>query len=222
MNPPLLAATGLVREYPGPPAFSLQVDSLELEAGGITLLHGANGAGKSTLLRILAGLESAGRQAGFSWRGKAIDRPRPGRHTAFLAQDPYLFRTSARRNVSYPLARLGLPARKAENSLQWAGLADHADCSVRTLSGGQRRRLALARIHAMPAPLIILDEPTADLDSDAAAAVSRLAVQLAGDGRSVLIGTHDVRIDAAGLAGARKIRIAGGRLAEPQSLQQGK
>ena len=213
MNPSLLRAANLVRQYPGPPAFALQADSLELEAGSITVLQGANGAGKSSLLRILAGLDAGGSRALFFWQGNKIERPRIGRHTAFLAQDPYLFKTSVRANVLYPLARLGLPAQNAEQSLRWAGLADYADGSVRMLSGGQRRRLALARIHAMQAPLIILDEPTAQLDADAADALGALAVRLAGDGRTVLISTHDVRM-AGSLAGARTIRIANGKLSE--------
>ena len=213
MTPPLLRAANLARQHPGPPAFALQAESLELEAGAITVVQGPNGAGKSTLLRILAGLDSGGARAQFIWQGNRIGRPRIGRHTAFLAQDPYLFRASVRKNVLYPIARLGLPAQNAEQSLQWAGLADYADCSVRMLSGGQRRRLALACIHAMQAPLIILDEPTAQLDADAADALGSLAAELAGDGRTVVLSTHDVRM-ADSLAGARTIRIADGKLVD--------
>ena len=211
MKPPLLQATRLSRRYPETPGFALQVEELALAAGGLTVLHGANGAGKSTLLRILAGLDCGGRQAEFNWRGDRIERPQPGRHTAFLSQDPYLFKTSARQNVIYPLARLGLPIQDAELSLQWAGLADCADRSVRTLSGGQRRRLALARIHAMPAPLVILDEPSAQLDADATDALGRLVRQLAAEGRSVLISTHDTRMENL-LSETRTIGMTDGKL----------
>ena len=213
----LLQATNLTRHYPGPPAFNLQAGLLELATGSITILQGANGAGKSTLLRIIAGLDYGGSEAQFNWRGRPIGRPQIGRHTAFLAQDSYLFKTSVRKNILYPLARLGLPAQNAEQSLHWAGLTEYAECHIRALSGGQRRRLALARIHAMQAPVVILDEPTAQLDADAATSLGSLATQLAEDDRAVLISTHDERISCC-LPAATTISIAAGKLAGQEKV----
>ncbi len=207
----LLRATRLAKAYPGPPAFRLQVPELALEEGAATLLCGPNGAGKSTLLRAIAGLETVAPDAQFAWRGQPNARPALGKDSAYLHQDPYVFKSTALANVAYASARCRQPQQQAMDSLRWAGLGEYASTPARRLSGGQQRRLALARIHAMPASLLLLDEPTAQLDEQGTASVARLIGDLAAAGRTVLAATHDDRL-AARLPAARRLAIEAGML----------
>jgi len=154
--------------------------SLEL-APGLTLLRGPNGAGKTTLLRALAGLAPLA-------RGR---RSVPSGPPLFIGHRPMLLRgLTARENLAFLAAFRGLVATDVAGALRKWGLGDAMDRPVERLSAGQRRRASLARIETEPVPLVLLDEPFADLDADALvrlrAAINTAMVR----GQTVLMATH--------------------------------
>ncbi len=161
--------------------------SFVVPQGGALLLTGPNGAGKSTLLRLLAGLlaPASGR---LLWDGQDVlaDRVSHGARVGFLGhQDAVKPGLTAAENL-----RLWGETPAVAAALDDAGLTELSDLPVRMFSAGQRRRLALARVWLVGAPLWLLDEPTLGLD---AAAVSRCGGQFArhrGSGGIVVAATH--------------------------------
>jgi len=131
-----------------------RLDLAEKETVGVV---GPNGSGKSTLLRVLAGLLPA-------TSGTISNLPRPGR-VVLVHQEPYFFAGSARENMAYALRLAGRPASEAEGWLQRAQAEHLADRPARTLSVGERRRLAIARALAVAPQLLLVDEPLAALDT---------------------------------------------------------
>ena len=166
--------------------------TLTIRAGAPTVVVGPNGAGKSSLLRLCMGLTapSSGR---VTWGGR-IDSP-PVRR-AMLFQRPVMLRRSALANVVYGLAQAGCPRRlradRAEALLQRVGLVDHATRPARSLSGGEQQKLALARALAREPELLLLDEPTANLDPAASRAVEAIIRDAADSGIKVLMASHDL------------------------------
>jgi heme exporter protein A len=154
--------------------------SLEL-APGLVILRGPNGAGKTTLLRALAGLAPLA-------RGR---RSVPGGPPLYIGHRPMLLRgLTARENLAFLAAFRGLVASDVAAALRQWGLRDEMDRPVERLSAGQRRRASLARIETEQVPLVLLDEPFADLDSDAIARL-RAAINTAiVRGQAVLMATH--------------------------------
>lgn len=166
---------------------ALQGVDLVLRRGDRLALVGANGAGKTTLLRLLHGLIAA--------PGRREHGPQRLR-TAMLFQRPFLLRLSVRRNVALALWLRGVPRAerqaRCEQALQRVGLAALAERPARALSGGQQQRLALARAWALQPDLLLLDEPTASLDPTAKREVEALIEQLAADGVTLVMSTHNL------------------------------
>lgn len=132
-----------------------QLDELSVAPGEKLAIVGANGSGKTTLLRVLAGLET-------DFTGKCqVDALNSER--TFLHQQPYLFRGTALSNARYAHRSTAEP----QTWLEKLGIAHLAASSAQTLSGGETRRVALARALATGAKLLLLDEPLADLDPQA-------------------------------------------------------
>jgi tungstate transport system ATP-binding protein len=215
MSPILLTVEGVAKRFG---ERSLLLDAgIQLEAGNGYVLTGGNGTGKTTFLRILAGLETAlagkltfrGQQASFD------DYPEPfRREILYVHQQPYLFRTGLLENVEYGLARRDVPAElrrdKARAALAWAGLTDRQDVPPQKLSGGEKQRAALARARVLEPTLMLLDEPTANLDGEARKQVLELVTSLCTESHTVLIATHDPEIIR--LAILNRLRIEGGRI----------
>lgn len=187
---------GLSKSWSGRPV--LRIPRLRLEAGASYVLSGDNGAGKSTLLRILAGLEPAAVQR-FAFDGQVLplrSLPDSARlQIGFVHQHPYMFGGSARANVEYGLKVRGVGRRRraqlAQQALAWAGMDGFADAPAQSLSGGEKQRVALARVRAFSPHVYLLDEPTANLDADGRRRVVELIAQLADENRVVLIACHD-------------------------------
>jgi len=166
--------------------------SLTIAAGAPTLIIGPNGAGKTTLLRLCMGLArpSAGR---VSWGGRTDSRPL---RRAFLFQRPVMLRRTAAANVAYALAQAGTPrsqrAQRAAALLDRVGLADLAQRPARRLSGGEQQRLALARALARDPEILLLDEPTANLDPAATRSVEEIVRTAAQSGIKIVMASHDL------------------------------
>lgn len=175
--------------------------SFSLPAGGVLLLTGANGSGKSSLLRLLATLLAP--EAGtIAWGGSAITEDLP-RYRASLHYVGHLDAVKAafgvRESLTFWAEMRGMPASGLDEALEIFALDAVADWPCRWLSAGQRRRLALARLIASPAPLWLLDEPTASLDADGERRlIAVIEAHRAGGGR-VVMATHQP-LDLAGAA----------------------
>jgi len=164
---------------------------LALHRGERLALVGANGSGKTTLLRLLHGLVPCqGR--------RTLHALAEGRApvAAMVFQQPFLLSLSVRFNVVVGLWLQGVaPAerdQRCREALQRVGLQAVARRPARALSGGQQQRLALARAWALRPDLVLLDEPTASLDPSAKREVETLIEQLAGDGTTVVMSTHNL------------------------------
>ena len=169
--------------------------SLDLYPGRAMLLCGDNGAGKSSLLRIIAGLQRADRlelKAPDLRGAKAVRHLRA--RVTYLHQHPYAFRGSVLTNLKLALPR-GLPRRvraeRLDQALAWADLDHLAKAEAIRLSGGERQRLALARAWLRGTPFLLLDEPTANLDTASRKRTLTLLRELCEEGRGLLIATHD-------------------------------
>jgi tungstate transport system ATP-binding protein len=166
--------------------------SLTIAPGAPTLVVGPNGSGKTTLLRLCMGL-AAPSEGRIGWGGRhALN---PGR-IAMLFQRPVMLRRSVADNVLYGLARSGLPRKarvaRMEAALERVGLPDLAGRPARRLSGGEQQRVALARALAREPELLLLDEPTANLDPAAARAVEEIVLMAAQSGIKIVMASHDL------------------------------
>jgi cell division transport system ATP-binding protein len=198
--------------------------SLALDPGGFTFLTGAEGAGKSTLLKIvyLAEWPSRGRLRLFGSDPAALDRRARAalrRRIGIVFQDLRLIGAlSARDNAALPLRIAGVPEARIRDDvaelLAWVGLAHRADAPAATLSGGERRRLAVARAIVGRPELLIADEPTGSLDAESAHLLVHALEQVSRLGATVLIATQDIAF--ARQFGHRRFHLAKGTLAEPE------
>jgi putative ABC transport system ATP-binding protein len=204
----LFSFEGVSVAFGGAPVLA-EVD-LELPDGGCTVLVGPSGAGKSTLLRLCNRLEVPA--AGIvRFRGDDIATLEPLRHrrrVGMVFQRPVAFGGSVLDNLR--VARPGLAPGAAAEALERVGLPEpFLEREQATLSGGEGQRACLARTLLTDPEVLLLDEPTASLDPDAAAGLERLTTGLAERGTSLLWVTHD-RAQADRLAD-RLVVVGGGR-----------
>ncbi|WP_376771657.1 sulfate/molybdate ABC transporter ATP-binding protein [Actinokineospora xionganensis] len=197
--------------------FRLQVD-LRTEPGEVIAVLGPNGSGKSTLLDVLAGLRQpdSGVVAvdGMTLTDTAggVRVPPHRRGVGLLAQVALLFpHLTALANVEFGPRVQGKDHTTARRWLDDVGAGDLADRRPRGLSGGQAQRVALARALAADPVLLLLDEPFAALDVDAAPALRGVVRRVLRDRAAVLV-THDP-LDALAIAD-RVVVLAGGRVVE--------
>ena len=170
-------------------SFVLEIDALDLRAGEVLVILGPNGAGKSTLLRALAGLEDPS--------GGTIASGASGVVT-LVFQRPAAFAGSVAHNVGAALLGRGLARAEVDGrvgaALQRFEIAGLAQRRAATLSGGELRRLALARAFVLEPAVLLLDEPFDDLDATGQATLSLdLRRAIADTGVAVAMVTHDLR-----------------------------
>lgn len=151
---------------------ALRLPALDVEPGEHVGVKGPNGSGKSTLLRALAGLQPL-------TRGTLAGVPPPGR-TVLVHQRPYFFRGTALDNVAYALRLHGKPLAEAEGWLSRLGAAHLSSRIAHTMSGGERRRVAVARALATAPEVLLLDEPYAALDDEGTADVTTALLDFEG------------------------------------------
>jgi len=149
-------------------------NELSVEPGERVGILGANGSGKTTLLRVLAGLER-------DYAGRCNVNV-TGRERVYVHQTPFLFQSSVLANVTYGLRARGVGriARltKATEWLERFGIAHLKHARARQLSGGERKRVALARALAVEPELVLLDEPFAELDEAGADTLVAILAEL--------------------------------------------
>jgi putative ABC transport system ATP-binding protein len=196
--------------------------SVELAAGEVVALEGPSGSGKTTLLSILGCILSP-TSGTVTVDGTTVDtadetllRDVRRRKIGFVFQQFNLFPAlTALENVEYALNVKGVTGSaarsEARSALERVGLGDRLHFLPRDLSGGQKQRVAIARALAGSPPVILADEPTANLDTAVGTEILELFRGLAkGEGRGLLVVTHDPKVRA---VADRVVGIRDGRLA---------
>ncbi|MEA2656743.1 MAG: energy-coupling factor transport system ATP-binding protein [Chloroflexota bacterium] len=194
--------SGLTYTYPGGSAPALRDVCLEI-GDGLTVVAGPSGGGKSTLLRVFNGLVPHFHGGRISGRAQVVGLDvvaTPTRHLArdvgFVFQDPELqtVYNVVDREVAFGLENIGVPppemAARVEEALLAAGIGHLAGRTVRTLSGGERQRVALASALAMRPRLVVLDEPTSQLDPEGATMVLAAVMAMVRQGRHAIVSEH--------------------------------
>ncbi|MFN8077773.1 MAG: ABC transporter ATP-binding protein [Kineosporiaceae bacterium] len=226
LTSPTLRVQDLTKRYPlgdGLTVTALEGVDLSVAAGEFVAVVGRSGSGKTTLVNLLAGVdvpsqgvvEVQGRRvdtlrgsALAAWRGRTV-----GLVFQFFQLLPVL---TVAENVMLPMDLCGTVAPKDRRTaalelLDRVGIADQADKRPAHLSGGQQQRAAIARALANDPPLLLADEPTGNLDSATSDAVLQVFADLAAEGRTVVMVTHER--DVSGFAG-RRVTLKDGRVVE--------
>lgn len=199
----LLEIENLRQNYGG--AFeALRGVSITVERGEFVALLGPNGSGKSSLVRHLNGLlrptEGSVRIDGRDTRRSTVAQI--ARTVGFLFQDPdqQIFSYSVWEETTFGLKNLGVPANEVEDratrALQAVELYERREWHPRTLSRGQRQRLAIASVLAMATDVLVLDEPTTGQDFLSRQQIMHLTRKLNEDGRTIIMITHDMNLVA--------------------------
>jgi NitT/TauT family transport system ATP-binding protein len=166
---PILDIRGVGKTYElnGQKIEALRDASLTVRKGEFVCLIGASGCGKSTLLRIVAGFEAPSAGEALMW-DKPVGGPAPDRGMVF--QDYGLFPwLTVRQNIGFGPAARGLPRKEVRETVErfvgMVGLARFADAFPHQLSGGMKQRVAIARVLANDADMVLMDEPFGALDA---------------------------------------------------------
>lgn len=202
--------------------------NLEVEEGEVVCVIGPSGSGKSTMLRCLNGLEVA-TSGTIVVDGNEITDPKVDidlvrRNIGMVFQQFNLFPfMTVKKNVTFAPVKLGLmnqeeADKKADELLDRVGMLDKADAYPRQLSGGQQQRVAIARALEMNPDVMLFDEPTSALDPEMVGEVLRVMEQLASEGMTMVVVTHEMGF--AKQVSDRTIFIDGGVVVEEGPPEQ--
>ncbi len=179
----------------------LDISFLTIEAGTIYSLIGPNGAGKTTLLHILAFLDTDF-QGTLKFDNHRVENNHLQlldlrRKVVLVDQHPLLFTGTVWKNIEFGLKVRKVPAmerkERIEQTLETVGMADFAKADSRTLSGGETKRIALARALVLNPDVLLCDEPTANVDSNNQEIILSIFQQLNRDKkRSIIFSTHSL------------------------------
>ncbi len=167
--------------------------SLEIPDGQCVVIGGENGSGKSVLMSIISGLEDS-----FSGQVECLDAAGKKVRAGLVFQDAetQILGETPKEDIAFGPKNLGWKQEQVDEAvalaLEKTGLTEKADFPARFLSGGEKRRLAVACMIAMNLPIIILDEPYANLDYVGVKQVNALIRQLKDEGKTVLILSHEI------------------------------
>lgn len=200
---------------------ALDIERLDLYRGESYALLGPNGAGKSTLLDLLALLSapSAGTlqfaNETIRWDHRALRLQR--KQITLVHQVPYLFNRSVFDNLAFGLALRGIHGASQRQiiaaALEKVGLAGFAQRHARRLSGGEAQRVAIARALALSPKVLLLDEPTASIYTQAVPVLEQVIGELRDSGTTLVIATHDP--EQAARLQCLPLKMENGRLIEP-------
>lgn len=169
----------------------LDIDSGFIKSGSRTAIIGPNGAGKSTLLKILAGLESA--DCGTIAYDGAPDFPQ--NDVTMVFQKPYLISTTVEKNIAYPMKLRNFTAEETEKRVAELtaelGLEAFRKQKAWKLSGGETQKVALARALSFKPKLLLLDEPTANIDPYTTAEIEKMLIA-ASEYATIILITHNL------------------------------
>jgi tungstate transport system ATP-binding protein len=215
MSKRLLTVERLIKSFAGRQL--LDVSDLTLDAGALYVLSGDNGSGKTTLLRTLVGLEPAD-DLRFAFENETFSgHPYPAKlrlRMIYVHQHPYVFNTSIAENIAYGLKVRNLDARARQSAVReaidWAGIGHLDHVPPRQLSGGEKQRLALARAKVLNPRVLLVDEPTANLDAAARSQVLDLLHKVISENNCVVVACHDREIIE--LPGVKRLHLEAGRL----------
>lgn len=177
----------------------LSIGRLLLAPGRIVHLTGRNGAGKTTLFKILAGLEPPDRcdvlLNGCNRPWQAV-RQQLRRDVVYLHQQPYMFDSTVADNLGYGLRVTGIPRARRRQAvagmLERLGLEHAAQRNAHTLSGGEQQRLALGRAWLLQPRVLLLDEPTANMDQEFRRQTWALLQEVLSDELAIMVSSHEL------------------------------
>ena len=168
----------------------LDLEEVTIEKGTRTAIIGPNGAGKSTLLNIVSRIDSAS-------EGEIAYESEDPRLVTQVFQQPYMLRTSVERNIQYPLRLRNWPEegmkKRSDELMEELGLLDLRNQKAWKLSGGETQKVALARALSFRPSLLLLDEPTANIDPATTAEIEEMLLKInREEGTTILFVTHNL------------------------------
>ena len=206
---------------------ALREVSLEIQKGEYVAIMGPSGSGKSTLMNLLGCLDSPS-GGSYELNGNRVSEMNDNqlaeirnREIGFIFQTFNLLpRSDALRNVELPLVYAGVsPAQRRKTALEIlasVGLAERVHHKPNELSGGQRQRVAVARALVNRPSILLADEPTGNLDSKTGAEIMALFENLASQGNTIIVVTHE---EAIARQSRRIIRIRDGLIASDERIR---
>jgi len=194
--------------------------NLDVEEGEFTVIDGASGSGKTTLLNIIGGIDKPTNGSIMVFDENIEDKNEDFMATfrckniGFVFQSYNLISTlTMAENVAFPMEWLRKPQeqieKRVEELLNVVGLRHRAEHFPYQLSGGEQQRVAFARALANDPPLLLVDEPTGNLDTTTSLKIIDILGKLKGDGKTVIVATHDDRIFK---LADQKLRLEDGKL----------
>jgi tungstate transport system ATP-binding protein len=173
----------------------LGIGDLTIEEGKITGITGPNGSGKSTLLNIVGGIDKE-YSGNVLYDGHSLNREIE-RNMTYVFQKPYLFRRKVYENIAYPLKLRGVNKQeiqiKVRKVIENLEIEELAEKKAHLLSGGESQKVVLARALVFNPKLLLLDEPTSNIDPESIKIMEREIVRFNKDTNStVIIVTHNL------------------------------
>ncbi len=206
---------GVSKHYGG--VMALDDVSVVIEEGETLGVVGQSGAGKTTLLRILSGLEEP-THGSIAFKGRGLEastRSSLRRCTTMIFQTPLFLRGDVYINIAYGLRLRKIPEDKVKElvaeALDRVRLGGYEDRPARRLSGGEQQRIALARALVLDPEVLLVDEPTSNLDAANTKVISAI-IEEEKQGRTIVVSTHD--LDMIKRLTGRTVFMEGGRVTE--------
>jgi len=195
--------------------------SIKLEGGKTIALIGVNGAGKTTLLRIIAGLEKPDKGK-VSFNGNIVSNGERRKICTLVFQRTVMFTRSVYANLAYGLKIRGEKEpeikEKISRALHEVGLKDFEKRKAKKTSGGEQQRIALARAFLLEPKILLLDEPTANLDPNSATIIEKAIVAKKRPDNITIISTHN--LNQAKRLGDEIVHIHCGQIVERASSDE--